>query len=266
MTAAPEPPDPDVDDASLAAHLVEQAGALAARMRAESPSGLAGEQKTSASDVVTAADRAAEEYVVSTLRRLRPDDAIVGEEGTDHAGTSGRTWYVDPVDGTYNYFSGLAYWCSALALTDDDGVLVGAVHQPSAAETWLGVRGRMTTRNGVPVAPLVDQPLDQVSLATYIHPDTVADPDVREPFLALVSAVATPRVLGSGSVDLSGVAAGRLGAWAQHSSLPWDWLPGVALVEGAGGTTRVVEERGHRWHLAGSHRGVAEMVERLRSS
>ncbi|GGF48902.1 fructose-1,6-bisphosphatase [Marmoricola endophyticus] len=264
MAEDPTPPPPDVDDAALATHLVEQAGALAARMRTESD--LHVDTKTSVSDVVTAADHACEEYVVSALRRLRPDDGIVGEEGAGHEGTSGRTWYVDPVDGTYNYASGLAYWCSAIALVDTDGVLVGAVHQPSAGETWLGVRGRRTTLNGVPLAALEDRHLDQVSLASYIHPTTVADADVREPWLRIVSAVATPRVLGSGSVDLAGVATGRLGGWAQHSSLPWDWWPGVALVEGAGGTTLVVEHRGHRWHLAGSHQVVAELAQRVAES
>ena len=260
-SSEPGPPPGDADDAALAAHLVEQAGALAARMRAESD--LATEQKTSVSDLVTAADLAAEDYVVSTLRRVRPDDGIVGEEGSSHEGGSGRTWVIDPVDGTYNFASGLAYWCSALALTDADGVRVGAVHQPSAQESWLGVRGRTTTRNGVDVSLLVDRPLDQVSLATYVHPTTVADPDVREPFLALVSAVATPRVLGSASVDLAGVATGRIGAWAQHSAADWDWFPGQQLVEGAGGATRVLEHRGHRWHLAGSRQGVEEMAARL---
>jgi fructose-1,6-bisphosphatase/inositol monophosphatase family enzyme len=66
-------------------------------------------------------------------------------------------------------------------------------------------------------------------------------------------------MLGSGSIELAAVAAGRLGAWAQIDSLDWDWLPGVALVEGAGGVTTVLEANGHRWHLAGSAQAVAEI-------
>jgi myo-inositol-1(or 4)-monophosphatase len=78
--------------------------------------GLQGEQKTSVSDVVTAADRAAEQYVLGQLERCRPNDGILGEEGASREGSSGRTWVIDPVDGTYNFLSGSTYWCSALAL------------------------------------------------------------------------------------------------------------------------------------------------------
>jgi fructose-1,6-bisphosphatase/inositol monophosphatase family enzyme len=86
------------DDLELAASLMRDAGQLAARMLRD---GLTVHHKTSISDVVSAADHAAEELVVSRLRAERPADGIVGEEGTAVPGT-GRTWFVDPVDGTYN--------------------------------------------------------------------------------------------------------------------------------------------------------------------
>ena len=255
--------DPSLSDSDLAIGLVTAAGALAARMRAD---GLETDTKTSISDVVTAADRAAEELVMQTLRRVRPDDGILGEEGAAHDGTSGRTWVIDPVDGTYNFVSGLAYWCSALALRDDRGVVLGAVHQPSSGETWAGGRERPTTLDGRPLPRLVDRPLAECSLATYIHPTTLDDPDVLQSWLAIVGGVATPRLLGSGSMDLSGVATGRIGAWAQHSTPAWDWLPGQALVEAVGGRTAVVEHRGHRWHLAANPQALDELVERLTAS
>jgi myo-inositol-1(or 4)-monophosphatase len=255
--------DPSISDAELAVFLVTSAGSLASRMRDE---GLRTDFKTSISDVVTAADHAAEELVMQTLRRVRPDDGILGEEGAAHDGTSGRTWVIDPVDGTYNFVSGLAYWCSALALRDADGVVLGAVHQPSSGETWVGGRGLPTTLDGKPLAPLADRPLAECSLATYIHPDTLTDPDVLQTWLALVAGVATPRLLGSGSMDLSSVATGRIGVWAQHSTAEWDWLPGQAIVEAAGGRTEVVHHRGHRWHVAGNALAVEELLERLQSA
>ena len=255
--------DPSVSDAELAVQLVTTAGALAATMREE---GLRTDFKTSISDVVTAADRAAEELVMQTLRRVRPDDGILGEEGAEHAGTSGRTWVIDPVDGTYNFVSGLAYWCSALALRDDDGVVLGAVHQPVGAETWVGGRDLPTTLDGKQVALLEDRALAECSLATYIHPATLDDPEVLQAWLGLVAGVATPRVFGSGSIDLASVATGRIGVWAQHSTPAWDWLPGQALVEAAGGRTAVVEHRGHRWHLAGNPQALGELLDRLLAS
>ena len=158
METEPQDIPADVDDVTLSLELTARAARLATRMRAE---GLEGEHKTSITDVVTAADHAAEELVEGTLRRLRPEDGIIGEEGAEAPSRSGRTWVIDPVDGTYNFLSGLGTWCSALALTDGDGSLLGAVHQPAVDEAWVGGREVSTRLNGVPVEPLADLPLEE---------------------------------------------------------------------------------------------------------
>lgn len=244
-----------MDDLALAGSLVRDAGRLAARMLRE---GLTTHHKTSVSDVVSAADHAAEELVSGRLAAERPDDGVVGEEGTSRPG--GRTWFVDPVDGTYNFLSGLPIWCSAVALAEGSQPLIGAVYQPSADELWLGGVERPATRNGTPLPRLADRPLAEVSIASYLHPTTLPDDSVREPLLRAVQGAATVRMLGSGSVELAAVAAGRLGAWVQYGSLPWDWLPGAALVRAAGGAAEVVPAHGHDWHVAGSRRAVEEIV------
>jgi myo-inositol-1(or 4)-monophosphatase len=248
------------DDFELAAALVREAGQLAAAMLRD---GLTTEHKTSISDVVSAADHAAEELIVSRLRAARPDDGVVGEEGTNQP--SVRTWFIDPIDGTYNFLSGLPLWCAALALTDADGVVLGAVFHHAVDELWLGGRDRPTTCNGVPVAALVDRPLADVSVASYLHPTTLPDDDARVPLLRVIQGAATVRMLGSGSIELAAVAGGRLGAWAQLDSMDWDWLPGVALVEGAGGATAVFEASRHRWHIAGCRQAVDEISALVRA-
>jgi myo-inositol-1(or 4)-monophosphatase len=170
------------------------------------------------------------------------------------------------VDGTYNFLSGLPFWCSALALAERTGPgapwtpVLGAVYHPFADELWLGGLDHPTSLNGIAVEPLGDQPLSQGSLASYLHPATLGGADVREPVLAMLGGAATVRMLGSGSVELASVAAGRLGAWAQRNTLAWDWLPGAALVQAAGGSTRVLEHRGSRWHLAGNRQAVGELA------
>ncbi|HEY2272773.1 MAG TPA: inositol monophosphatase family protein [Jatrophihabitantaceae bacterium] len=244
-----------MDDLALAAALVRDAGRLAARMLRD---GLHTEHKTSVSDVVSAADHAAEELIAARLRDERPDDGVVGEEGTSITGS--RTWYVDPVDGTYNFLSGLPEWCSALALADADGPVLGAVYQPTVDELWLGGRELPTTLNDEPLRPLVDKPLAEVAMASYLHPTTLPDESLREPLLRAMQGAATVRMLGSGSIELASVAAGRLGAWVQVGSLPWDWLPGTALVRAAGGAAEVVEAHGHRWHIAGSRQVVEQLT------
>jgi len=243
------------DDLQLAASLVHDAGLLAASMLQD---GLTTQHKTSVSDVVSAADHAAEELVVVRLHDERPHDGVVGEEGTSRPAI--RTWYVDPVDGTYNFLNGLPVWCSAIALVDSSGSALGAVYQPTTDELWLGGRDQHTTCNGVPVTPLEDRPLAQLSVATYLHPTTLPDDGAREPLLRAMSASATVRMLGSGSVELASVASGRIGAYVQLDSLEWDWYPGKALVEAAGGECRVVDAHGHRWHIACNRQAVGEIA------
>ena len=82
----------------------------------------------------------------------------------------------------------------------------------------------------------------------------------------MLSKAATLRMFGAGSVDLASVADGTLHAWMQHSVPAWDWLPGKALVEGAGGTTATQVAGGVRWHIAGNEQTVAEIVEILKGT
>jgi len=249
-----------VDDATVAASLVREAGTLAARMLAD---GLDTHYKTSVSDVVSAADHAAEALVVERLTTLRPEDGLVGEEGAARPGD--RTWYIDPVDGTYNFLSGLPYWCSAIGLTDDEGPLLGAVYYPARDELWVGGRDRPTTLNDVPVTPLVDEPLDRVSVATYLHPRSLRDEPRVASWRSAVGAAATVRMLGSASVDLAGVATGRLGVFLQANLKPWDWYPGAALVLGAGGVAEEVPVGAVTWLVAGNRQSVADTAAALRA-
>lgn len=248
-------------DADLAARLVVDAGSLARRLRED---GLDVRHKTSVSDVVTEADRAAERQITALLAGHRPDDGVLGEEGTLVPGRHERRWVVDPVDGTYNFVSGSDYWCSAVAVTGPDDYLLGAVHRPVTGDTFVGGSDVPTRRNGVPVARLTPGDLAAGSLATYLHPPFFADPDLADPFHRVSRGAATIRMLGSGSVDLASVACGVHSVWCQHSCPEWDWLPGRALVEGAGGLCATVEVNGYDWFVAGRPGAVEHAVALLR--
>lgn len=248
-----------MSDAELAARLVREAGTLAHRMRAE---GLSLQNKTSISDVVTQADHAAERLVADTLAAERPDDGMLGEEGSARDGTSGRTWIIDPVDGTYNFVAGLDWWCSAIALTDGDDLVLGAVHHPATGRTFVGGPGLPTTVDGVPLGELADRTLAESCLTTYLHPPSYGGP-VGEAFTRMVAGAATLRMLGSASMDATAVAQGALHVRCQHSLPPWDELPGAALILGAGGAARRIEAAGVTWYAAGAPTAVAEIAAAL---
>ncbi|WP_411208411.1 inositol monophosphatase family protein [Corynebacterium callunae] len=252
-------------DEHLAQALVYNAGRLAWRMR---ENGVATDFKTSISDVVTDADRAAESFVAGALEALRPEDGVIGEEGANRPSKSGRFWVIDPVDGTYNFTRGSDYWCSALALVEGEPaqperLLFGAVHRPAMGYTWFGGPGIRTTRDGQELKMLVDEPLSAISLATYIHPTRLADEQIHEVWRSVVTKPATIRMFGAGSVDLAGIAEGSVGAWVQHSVADWDWLPGRALIEGVGGACVKVEAGGVTWCVAGNAEAVAEISDTL---
>ena len=246
-------------DAALAADVVREAGHLARELRAR---GLRVDTKTSVSDVVTAADHAAERLVVDHLTSWRPDDGILGEEGNQRPSASGRTWVIDPVDGTYNFVRGLGWWCSAVALVEDDQPIVGAVYHPESDALYLGGPGLPTTRNGEPVGPLPDVELALTCATTYLHPPFFGG-EVGDAFARAVGGASTLRMLGSASMDLSAIAQGHLGVFVQHSVSPWDWFPGTALVRGAGGAARRTTAAGVAWSVAGAPTAVDEVCAAL---
>jgi fructose-1,6-bisphosphatase/inositol monophosphatase family enzyme len=260
---------PELDDYELAAELVREAGQLALLMR---QGGLDAQRKTSISDVVTAADHAAEAYVLEQLQRCRPDDGVLGEEGAAVHGSSGRTWVIDPVDGTYNFLQGSTYWCSAIALKDESDVLLGAIFQPEEDKLWIGGKQRATTLNGDPVTTFREDganrnaaDVSHLGAATYIHPRWLSDPMCAMPWHAAATSAATLRMLGSGSCDLGRVADGQLGCWFQHSCPEWDWLPGKAIVTAAGGLAGSVHVNGLEWFMAGGTTAVHQLRAALES-
>ena len=242
-------------DAALAAELVRDAAALAARIR---EGGLDVERKTSGSDVVTQADTAAERLIVERLGAERPDDAIVGEEGTSRSGTSGRTWVIDPVDGTYNFTRGSDWWCSALALSDEADVLLGAVHHAAQQRTWVGGPDLPSTCDGVRLAALPETAREARCAVTYLHPPFYGGP-VGEVFTRALGQVGTLRMLGSGTMDCMAIAGGQWDVLFQHSVADWDRLPGAAIVRGAGGESVVVRAAGVDWTITGAPAAVADV-------
>src|SRR4051794_4179443 len=204
-------------------------------------------------DLVTDADAQAEAAAVEVLRAHRPGDAIVGGEGADAAGDAQRRWYVDGIDGTVAFASRIATWCSAVVLEDR----AAAVYD--GTELFTAARGAGAHAGGAPLAVREERALADAHVAAFFRQDRLVQPGVRANAHRLLDASGLLRHAGPGSLELAWVAAGRLDAWVQPATDPWDWLPGALLVTEAGGTARVVE-RQTRWHVAGTSAVVDQIV------
>lgn len=121
-----------------------RAGELALRHAAR---GVEREDKSDDSPV-TVADRECERLIVSELRAAFPGDGVLGEEGAQEVGTSGRRWIVDPIDGTRNYARGIPVWATLVALEEDGVVRLGVVSAPAIARRWWAERGAGAYANG----------------------------------------------------------------------------------------------------------------------
>jgi myo-inositol-1(or 4)-monophosphatase len=191
--------------------------------------------KTSATDPVSEADRASERLLVERLTAARPDDGILGEEGAERRGTTGLRWVLDPLDGTVNYLYGYAGWAVSVACEDDDGGVVGVVHDPLRGETFRAGRGAGAHLGDRPLRVTDPVALDRALVATGFA--YAADVRARQ---AGVLAGLLPRVRdvrrgGSAALDLCSVAAGRVDAYYEDSTQRWDWAAGALVVTEAGG-------------------------------
>jgi myo-inositol-1(or 4)-monophosphatase len=217
------------------------------------------ERKSSAADLVSAADRASEAAIVALLAAERPADAIVGEEGAN-VGGPGRRWLVDGLDGTINFLRGIPQWCVAVVLEDAGDPIACGVLDPSNGELYSAARGEGAHRDGTPLHVRAGPPLDEAVVSSFLRSDKLRGASAAEAFGPLLAAPAVLRMGGAGSLELAWLAAGRLDAWAQPHVDPWDWLPGRLLVEEAGGRAAIIDGASLRWHVAAAPRTFDEIV------
>lgn len=199
-------------------------------------SGLEAENKlTSGFDPVTVADREAETAMRDILQRLRPDDAIWGEEFGQAAGTSGRTWVLDPIDGTRGFVSGTPTWGVLIALSDADGPFLGIVDQPYIGERFVGAPGvaEMTGPQGSKtLTTRTTSSLDQAILyTTFPEVGTKAD---RAGFEA-VKAKALLTRYGMDCYAYALIAAGQIDLVIEATLNAYDVQGPIAVVQAAGG-------------------------------
>jgi myo-inositol-1(or 4)-monophosphatase len=193
------------------------------------------ERKSSATDMVSDADRDAEAIIRTILARHRPDDAIIGEESGVVSGDSGLRWVVDPLDGTTNYLFGQPVWSVSIACEDARGGVAAIVLDASRGEAFTATRGGGARVNGRPIAVSAADDLQRSLIGTgFSYAPAVREGQARA-LVEILPRVRDVRRAGSAAIDLAWVACGRLDGYYELGTRHWDRAAGVLLVAEAGG-------------------------------
>lgn len=212
--------------------------------------GLAAENKLEAGfDPVTVADRAGEQAMRAVLADHRPEDGIWGEEFGQTPGQSGRTWVLDPIDGTRGFISGTPTWGVLIALSDETGPILGAIDQPYIGERFVGSPdvARLTGPMGVqPLATRPAAPLNEAIVFTTFPEVGTAEEG------AAFHAVARQAKLTRYGMDCYAyalLASGQVDLVIEAGLNAYDIQGPIAVVQAAGGV--VTDWQGGPAHMGG---------------
>jgi len=196
-------------------------------------SGFTHEAKPDASPV-TEADRAAEAAIRRILDAVCPRDGIIGEEYGEKAGTSGRTWIIDPIDGTVSFMAGRPIFGSLVALLEENWPVLGVIDQCINKERWVGATGYSTTLNGVAVKSRSCRSLSDATLATS-GPQYFSQHD-GDHFMALAAKTAHKRMLfGGDCYNYALLASGHIDIVVEAGLKLHDFAALVPVIMGSGG-------------------------------
>ena len=193
--------------------------------------------KSSRTDMVTEADRAAEDLIVKRILAARPDDGLLGEEGANRDSTSGVRWVIDPIDGTTNFIYGIPAYSVSIGVERDGEVVAGVVHDVAHNEAFTATLGGGAHRNGKPIRITGNTDLGTALFATGFAYDPI-----RRAEQAAFQALTLPHIrdvrrMGSAALDLAHVASGQLDGYVEYRLNWWDIAAGGLLVREAGGVT-----------------------------
>jgi myo-inositol-1(or 4)-monophosphatase len=250
-------------DLELAERAARAAGEVLMSYFGHAAEGLA--SKSSPTDPVSDADREAERVIRELLASERPEDGLLGEEGTHSRATNGRTWIIDPLDGTVNFLYGLRTWAVSIALEDPEGLAAGVVFNPVDAECFSAVRGQGATMNGRTIHVTGCPTLERAMVATGFSYEAPRRAEQAELLLRLLPRVRDIRRAGAAALDLAYVAAGRVDAFYERGLKAWDEAAGLLLVKEAGGVVADLDGEPHGVVAAATDQLLIELRHVLRA-
>lgn len=218
-------------DIALALRLAD---AAADAIRPYYRSGVVPERKGDATPV-TLVDRAAEEAMRRILKAEAPRDTVIGEEFGAEAGTSGRSWVLDPIDGTTSFLAGRPIFGTLISLVVEGWPVLGVIDQPILKERWVGATGMPTTLNGKPVRTRACATLGDATLATT-GPHYFDDHEGQH-FMALAARTDHKRmIMGGDCYNYALLASGHIDIVCEANLKLHDWAALAPIIEGAGGS------------------------------
>jgi myo-inositol-1(or 4)-monophosphatase len=232
------PADPEnITSDQLMAAAVEAARQAGALLLDYAKSGFRIEHKNPI-DLVTDADRAAEQCIVELIHRQFPSHRILAEEqGSTVQTSSPYQWIVDPLDGTTNFAHGFPFYSVSIGVERDGAGLIGVVFDPTRNELFTAQAGTGASLNGTPLAVSHTDHLDRALLVTGFSYDIRDTPNNNlDHFARFALKAQSLRRTGSAALDLCYVASGRFDGFWEVRLSPWDMAAGTVILREAGGT------------------------------
>jgi myo-inositol-1(or 4)-monophosphatase len=204
-------------------------------------------------DPVTIADREAEALIARRLRERYPTDGLDGEEEGAKAGSSGRLWLIDPLDGTVNYSGGMPLFAVVIALVEEqeeERALLSVTYDPIRRELFHAVRGQGAWLNGERIH--VAHHAEIARAMAHIHLSNKSEVWAMSIEVVKRLSRVAPHIrnIGSTAIAQAYVASGRLDAHVKVLSGRWDVVGGNLLVEQAGGVVTALD--GGPWQHYGT--------------
>ncbi len=191
--------------------------------------------KLNDSDIVTVADKAAEQLLINHIRESYPDHSILSEESGEEDHAPEYRWVIDPLDGTTNFSQGLPSFCVSIGLEHGGETVLGVVYAAYLDELFHAVKGEGAFLNGERIKASDKSDLGQCVVATGFPVDKDMNPDNNLDNVARVLPyVRGMRRLGSAAMDLCYVAAGFLDGYWELNLHPWDVSAGLLIASEAG--------------------------------
>src|SRR5579883_2375533 len=189
------------------------------------------------SDFVSSADLRAEKVLRTELGKARPGYAFLMEESGSEAGRdSQHRWIVDPLDGTTNFLHGIPHFAISIALEREGELIAGVIYDPMRDEMFYAEKGVGAFVNDRRLRVSARQNMAEAVVATGIPFRQRGDhPYYLKLLEGVMGETAGVRRMGSASLDLAYVAAGRYDGFFEMGLSPWDIAAGVVLVREAGG-------------------------------